>query len=55
MAKKSTRDGDVTLTEKLIHGDFPTREQFFQLGKTKDTAEPDRPWKSAELHVLSPG
>lgn len=32
MAKKSTRDGDLTLTEKLIHGDFPTGEGFFSVG-----------------------
>lgn len=36
MAKKSTRDGDLTLTEKLIHGDFPIGEGFlFSWGKKK--------------------
>lgn len=35
MAKKSTRDGDLTLTEKLIHGDFPTGEGFFSAGGKK--------------------
>lgn len=35
MAKKSTRDGDLTLTEKLIHGDFPTGVGFFSAGGKK--------------------
>lgn len=31
MAKKSTKDGDLTLTEKLIHGDLPTGEAVFSV------------------------
>lgn len=42
MAKKSTKHGDLTLTEKLFHGDFPTGELFFQPGcwKKKKYSQP---------------
>lgn len=48
MAEKSTKGGDLTLTEKLIHGDFPTRELLFQSsrGKKKRTADAVYPWTS---------
>lgn len=57
MAEKSTKDGDLTLTKKLIHGDFPTGELFFQarMLEKRNTVDPLNPWMLLGLHMLSPG
>lgn len=56
MAKKSTKDGDLTLTGKLIHGDFPTGAAVFSvrmLGQ-KPHSGPSLALDISRLEVISP-
>lgn len=55
-AKKSTKDGDLTLTEKLIHGDFPTGAAVFSVRMLglKTHRGPSLSLDIRRLQVISP-